>query len=446
MKIEICAVGGYNEVGRNMTAIKVGNEVVICDMGLYLPKIINYEEEKGNREGLTREGMIEIDAVPDDSLIHQWKDMVKAIIPSHCHLDHIGAIPYLAEKYNCPIIATPYTLEVLKSILKDERIKIPNKLKPLNVNSKVSLTKNITVEFLNITHSTLQAVMIVLHTPAGVVIYANDFKFDKHPTLGKKPNFPRLKKLGEEGNVVALIADALYSGKEMKTPSEKVAREMLKDVLLGVENDGKAVIVTTFASHIARLKSIVDMGNILGRKVLLIGRSLHKYVSAAERLNLINFTNKAELIGFSSKIRKKLAQIKKRKDKYLIVCTGNQGEPGSILKRLAEGDLPFNLERGDQIIFSCKTIPSPVNLANRAMLEERLKRKGCRIFKDIHVSGHAAKEDHRDLFEMVKPKHIIPAHGGLDKTTPMSDLASSLSYELGKTVHLMRNGQFIELS
>ncbi len=445
MKVEICAVGGYNEVGRNMTAIKIGDEVVICDMGLYLPKIINYEDEEGSRKGLSRDKMIEIDAVPDDSLIHGWTPCVKAIIPSHCHLDHIGAIPYLASKYGCPIIGTPYTLEVLKAIMADDKLRMPNKLKTLNPNSRLKLGENFTVEFFNITHSTIQCVMIALHTPVGIIMYCNDFKFDNHPTLGKKPNYEHFKQLGDDGKVFAVIADALYSGSAMKTPSEKVAREMLKDVLLGIDNTDHAVIVTTFASHLARLESILEMGKRMNRKVVFLGRSLYKYIGAAESLKLVNFSESGELVNFSNKVKRRLHDISRNRGKYLIICTGNQGEPGSILRRMVEGDLPFDFRDGDQVIFACKTIPAPVNMANRAVLEEKLARKGCRIFKDIHVSGHAAKEDHRDLFDYLKPKHIIPAHGSLEQTSPMSELATSMGYTLGKTVHLMRNGQILEL-
>ncbi|RME54664.1 RNase J family beta-CASP ribonuclease [Candidatus Woesearchaeota archaeon] len=445
MVLEICAVGGYSEVGKNMTAVRYNNEVIILDMGLFLPKIISYEEEEGSREGLTKDDMIEIGAVPDISVIESWRMHVKAIVTTHCHLDHIGAMPYLASYYDAPIIGTPYTIEVLRRILKDEKIKLKNPLKVMTANSKIKLSENFTLEFINATHSTLQVVMIALHTPEGVVLYCNDYKFDNHPTLGKKPNYDRLKKLGVTGSVKVLIADALYSSKAMKTPSERVAREMLKDVLLGVKNENSAIIVTTFASHIARLQSILDMGTKLGRKVVFLGRSLEKYISAAEALNLISFSKKSEVIGYANRVKRKLKEINKNKKKYLVVCTGNQAEPGSILRKMADSTMPFKFEEGDHVIFSCKTIPAPINMANRAMLEEKLVRKGCRLFKDIHVSGHGAKEDHRDLIELVRPKHIIPSHGSLEQTTPMSELASSMGYVLGQNIHLLRDGQLLEL-
>jgi len=446
MKIEICAVGGYSEVGKNMTAIKYGDEVIICDMGFFLPEIIRYEDEaEGVPSDLTREELLQINAVPNDDVIYSWKDMVKAIVASHCHLDHIGAIPYLCERYDAPVIGTPYTIEVLKSILKDENITIANQLRVLNMNAKIKVSENITIEFIGMTHSTPQTVMIVVHTPAGIVAYANDFKLDNHPVLGKKPNYDRIKELGNSGKVIALICDSLYSGNPQKTPSEKVAREMLKDVLLGTDHRGHAVVVTTFASHIARLKSIIDFGKKMKRKIVMLGRSMHKYVSAAERIHLVNFTKDAELVGYSDRVKRKLKQISAHPEKYLIVCTGNQGEPRAILSRLANNSLPFKFKNGDHVVFSCKTIPAPINIANRALLEDRLKHKGVRLFVDIHTSGHGSKEDIRDLITMIKPKHIIPSHGDASKTTPVVGLAKELGYS-EKTVHIMRDGEFIEVS
>jgi len=445
-KIEICAVGGYSEVGKNMTAIKYGDEVVICDMGFYLPKIISFEEEGGNREELTRDELIQIDAIPDDSIIKPWRSNVKAIVTTHCHLDHIGAIPYMAGEFKCPIIGTPFTIEVLKKILHDDNIRIPNQLKVLQLNASIKISDNIKIEFINMTHSTPHTVMIAVHTPAGAIVYANDFKFDNHPVVGNKPNYQRLKEIGHKG-VFALIADSLYAANNMKTPSEKVAREMLKDVMLGTTSKGNLVVVTTFASHIARLKSIIDFGKKMHRKILFMGRSLEKYVSAAEAVKIVNFKKDVSLIGGGSRVSKKLSEVMHNRGKYLLVCTGNQGEPRAMLTRMSLGDIKgFDFKPNDQVIFSCKTIPAPINLANRAIIEDKLQKKGVRIFKDIHTSGHASREDHRDLLNMLKPKHVIPAHGDMTKLSPMADLACSMGYVLGKTAHILRDGQIIELS
>ena len=204
--IEVCSVGGYSEVGKNMTALKIDDEVIIFDMGIFLPAIINYEEEGNDRESLDREGMIKLGAVPDDSVINDWKGKVKAILCGHCHLDHIAAIPHLADEYKAPIYGTPFTIEVIKQMLQDDKIKIRNGLRVVNVNSKVRISDNIEVEFINMTHSTLQTAIMAVHCKYGTIVYGNDFKFDSTPVLGKKPNFKRLRELGNE-NVILLILD-----------------------------------------------------------------------------------------------------------------------------------------------------------------------------------------------------------------------------------------------
>ena len=248
MPIEICTIGGYSETGGNSTAIKIDDEVIILDMGLHMENYIRHTEDE-DISAMHYNELLNVKAVPNYSLIKEWKSKVIAIVPSHGHLDHIGAIPFAAGIFpKAPVICTPYTAEILKSIFKDEKIKIPNDLIALNLNSIYKLSNKVSVELVNITHSIPQASMIVLHTPYGKIVYANDYKFDRQPTLGKKPNFARLKEVGEEG-VTLLIVESLYAHEHRKTPSESVAKEMLKDVMLGVYTDGKGMIVTTFSSH-----------------------------------------------------------------------------------------------------------------------------------------------------------------------------------------------------
>jgi ribonuclease J len=445
MEIKLCGVGGYNEVGKNMTALKIGDEAVVLDMGFFLPKLISFEEEGGHRENLTGKGLIRLGAVPDDSVISSWKDKVKAIAATHAHLDHIGAIPYLSNKYDCPILGTPFTAEVLRGMLKDEKLTLKNNLVDLNPNSTFKVSKNIKMEFINMTHSTLQTVMIAVHFDDKVILYANDFKFDNHPILGKKPDYDRLKRIASEKEVLALVVDSLYAAAERKTPSEKVAREMLKDVLLGTDNTGHLIITTCFASHLARIRSILDFAKKLNRKVVFFGRSLSKYTRAAENVKLVNYSKEGRIFSYSRQIKKQLKKIEKKRQDYLIVCTGSQAEPGSILTRLASGALPFKFLPEDHVIFSCKTIPVDINIANRQLLERKLRQKRTRIFTDIHVSGHCGREDLRDLINMVKPKHIIPAHGDTQKLSALSDLAKEMDYKPGKTVHILNDGQVLDL-
>ncbi|MBW3014971.1 RNase J family beta-CASP ribonuclease [Candidatus Woesearchaeota archaeon] len=445
MGIEICAVGGYQEIGKNMTAIKVDDEVILIDMGIHLENYIRYTEDE-DIHGVSAAELIKVGAIPDISVINDWKDKVKAIVPTHAHLDHTGAIPFLSNKFKAPILCTPFTAAVIKAIEEDERSKIKNRILRMNINSKYHISDKITLEFINMTHSTPQTVLAVLHTPYGSILYANDFKFDRHPTLGKATNFEKLEEIGKKG-VIALIVDSLYAPNAMKTPSEMVAKEMLNEVMLGTNSKGKAVIVTTFSSHLARLKSIVEFGRKMNRKVLFLGRSLYKYVNAGEEAEVINFKKKAEIVKFGKQIRRKLASIEKNgeRDKYLFVVTGHQGEPKATLSKMVDKELPFEFLPEDHVIFSCKVIPNKLNIENREELERKLKKYGVRIFKDIHVSGHASREDLRDFLHMLKPKHIFPAHGEKNMMEALKELSGELGYDLSNNVHLLKNHQRITL-
>jgi len=444
--IEICTLGGYNEVGKNCTAINIDGEVILMDLGLHLEEYIKFTEERDDLRFISSSQLIKAGAVPDIRKIEDWRKNVKAIVPTHAHLDHIGAIPFLSNKFKADILCTPYAGAVLKAILKDERINLKNKIKVLNTNSIYTISKNIKIEFINMTHSTPQTVMVAIHTKYGVIIYGNDFKFDSSPTLGKKPNFERLKKLGEQG-VLALIVDSIYSSYNMKTPSEGVAKALLRDVMLGTDSHGKCMIVTTFSSHLARLKSIIECGKQLKRKIVFLGRSLGKYVEAGEKIGLVNFSKDVEIVKYGKHIKRKLSKIsRKDKENYLLVVTGHQAEPRAVLSRMIDGQFDFKFEQGDIVVFSCSVIPTETNIRNRKIMDEKLKRKGVRIFTNIHVSGHAAREDDRDLISMTHPKHIIPAHAEDKKKAALIELADELGYKKGKTSHMMHNGNRLKLA
>lgn len=384
----IHTIGGYNEVGKNMTAVELKDDVIIFDAGFYLPPIVELEEQE--REGLMNEKRLRnLGAIPDDTILDKMglRQKVRAILIGHAHLDHVGAVPYIAGRYNASVLATPFTLQVLKTIMKDEDVQLKNKLKEVQPNSSVTIKgkKYYKADFLNITHSTIQTSLMALHTPEGVVLYANDFKLDNAPQLGKKPNYESIRKIAKEG-VKALIVESLYASEERKTPSEKVARSLLEDVLLGVDNNKAGIIVTTFSSHIARLKSIVDLGKKLNRNIVFVGRSLNKYVSAAIQTNLCPFKKKINVWSYRKQMESGLKKVNKNKDQYLVVCTGHQGEPGSVLDRIAKDQLPLKLSARDHVIFSSSTIPVEINIANKSHLEKRIKNKGARIFNNVHVS------------------------------------------------------------
>lgn len=441
--MKIHTVSGYSEVGRNMTCVESNGEAVILDMGLNLEEYIKI---KGDDEFtvFSNKQLIKAEAIPDDSVIKKIQNKILAIIPSHGHLDHIGAIPFLSGKYNCPVIATPYTASVIKAIIKDKNQKLSNKIISLKLDKKIKLSENFTIELLNMTHSIPHASTIVVHTPEGKVVYCCDFKLDNTPTLGDKPNYKRLKELGKEKKVRAIIMDSLYADLHRKTPSESIAKEMLRDVMLNVDSTGKAVIVTTFSSHIARLKSIIEFGKKMKRKIVFLGRSLAKYVFAAEDIGLVNFSKKVEICTYSRQIQTKLKEIEKNPEKYLIVCTGHQAEPEAVLSKIATGKYKFRLMPEDHIIFSCTVIPNEINIKNREKLEELLLHKKVRIFKHIHQSGHGSREDHREMIKMTQPEYVLPSHAREEKKQALQQLAIDMGYEKNK-VPLMHNGETLNI-
>jgi ribonuclease J len=448
--MEIITVGGYNEVGKNMTAVNLGDDAVVFDAGFYLPAIVELQEEEESKQQIYSEQKLRsIGALPDDLILDSLgvRSKVRALIPSHAHLDHIGSIPYLSHRYNAPIVATPFTISVIKKLIEDDQQTMSNKLIPVQPNSSFIVRgkkRNYGAEFINMTHSTPQTAMIAVHTPEGAIVYANDFKLDDNPVLGLPPNYQAIKKLAKEG-VKALIIDSLYSGTEGKTPSEKIARAMIEEVLITIQNEKSAIFLTTFSSHIARLKSVVEYAKKLNRKVYFLGRSLRKYTSAAIETNICPFKKDIYMGSYKNQVDSILKRVEKDRRGSIVVCTGHQGEPGSVMDRLSRKKLPFNFKPSDNIVFSSKTIPVPVNIANKENMDKRLKKFGVRIFDSVHVSGHAGREDSRDLISMLNPEHIIPSHGPFKVTTPMIELAQELGYKAGRNVHLMQDGQKIRL-
>jgi len=442
--MKIHAIGGYDEVGKNMTAVEIGDDVILFDCGIFLPAIVGVAEKE---KIPTERGMRAIGALPDDLYLekHGLKGKVRAILISHAHLDHVGAIPYLAEKYNADVVCTPFTAEFLKIMLNDSGQKIRNKIVSVNMNGSYIIKgkKNYKVEFLNMTHSTIQASMIALHTPEGVVVYTNDFKLDNSPVFGDPPNYHRMKELSKIG-IKALVADCLYAPDDRKTPSEKVAKSLLEDVFF-TQNQESGMVVTTFSSHIARLKTITELGKRLGREVVFFGRSLSKYMDAANRVGKAPFLKDVTMATYRNQREKMFKRVNSNKQDFLVVCTGHQGEPGSILDRISRNQMPLKIEKNDQVIFSSKTIPTPINEVTKEDLVKRLKKNQARIFDNVHVSGHGGQEDLRDLIKITNPEHIIPSHGDLKKTTFGAKLAEEMGYTLNKTVHLMSNGKLIEI-
>jgi len=446
VEMKIHTIGGYDEVGKNMTALEYGEDVILFDSGLYLPAIIGVTERE---KVATYKGMTSLGALPDDAYLekHGLREKVRAIVVSHAHLDHVGGIPYNAERYDAPVIGTPFTMEVLKVLMADNDQSIKNKIVAVQMDKSVEIkgkSGTYKIEFLSMTHSTIQSAIIAVHTPDGVVLYGNDYKLDNSPVFGNKPNYKRLKELSKQG-IKALIIDCLYAPDDRKTPSEKIAKGLLEDVLFTTENRNSGIIITTFSSHIARLKTISEFGARLGREVIFLGRSLSKYTLAARNVGQASFMKNVKVYTYRRQVEKALQRVAKNKKRYLVVCTGHQGEPGSILDRISRGQLKLNLNSNDHIIFSSKTIPTPENIKSKGEMDARLKRFKIRMFDNVHVSGHGGREDLRDIISLTAPEHVVPSHGDHTMTGAGAKLAVEMGYKMGKTVHLMANGKCLEL-
>lgn len=446
--MEVCTIGGFEEVGKNMTAVKVDDDVFIFDMGVYLPAVIDLQEEN-QQQTKTKEQLRKIGAFPDDFVLDKlgWRDKVRAIIISHAHLDHVGAAPYIASRYpNAVIMGTPFTMEIFESIVRDEKLNLRNRRKIVQPDSSHIIkgkSGSYKIDFVHTTHSTVQCVFPVLHTKEGIFFYALDFKFDNYPTMGKPPNYKKMRELSKKG-IKVLVVDSLYSGVEERSGSERIARHLLEDAFSLVRDKKSALFVTTFSSHIERINSIVEFGRRTNRRIVLLGRSMNKYVNAAIKVRQCPFQKKVQLVKYRNQINSMLKRIEKQRGKYMVVCTGHQAETGSILDRITKGTTPFKFRPGDNLIFSSSVIPVPVNILAREKMDKKLRKDRVRLQTGIHVHGHGSREGLRHLLEILKSEHIIPAHGTLQQETPMIELAKEFNYKFGKTSHLSSNGKVLK--
>ncbi|PJE81826.1 ribonuclease J [Candidatus Pacearchaeota archaeon CG10_big_fil_rev_8_21_14_0_10_32_42] len=446
--MEICAIGGFNEVGKNMTAVKTGEDVFIFDCGFFLPGIIELQETE--KIGYSLPGLRRVGGIPDERILDtlQWRNKVRGIFLSHAHLDHIGGLAFLINRYpNVDIFGTPFTIEVLKSLIEDSKIKVSNKIRVVNPDSihKIKTSDGeVEVEFVRTTHSTIDCSFLALHSKEGTFFYALDLKFDNHPTMGEAPNYKRLKEIGSK-KVKALIIDALYSYTEKRPGGEKVAENLLEEAFSKINRGDKALFVTTFSSHIERLNNIVKIGKKTNREIIFLGRSLAKYVSCAMQIGKCPFKNKIQMVKYRGQVQAALKKVEANRGKYLVVCTGHQGEENSILDRISKGETPFKFREEDNIIFSSSVIPTEVNLESRKKMDSKLRKMGVKLQVDIHVHGHGSREDMRELIRLLKPEHIIPAHGSQDQEKPLIELSEEFNYVREKTAHLMKNGDVLKI-
>jgi ribonuclease J len=275
------------------------------------------------------------------------------------------------------------------------------------------------------------------------VLCASDFKLDGGPVLGDTNDYGRLKRLANDGLLAALVG-AVRVDEPGPTPPEVRAREMLQEVLMEAVSTRGSVLVTTFSSHMARIKSIVELSLELGRTPVVLGRSLRRYCSAAVELGLVKFPEELRIHGRPNAVRNQLREIENSRGDYVLIVTGHQGEPTSVLSRIADGRLPFKIRQGDEVVFSASVIPNPINQSNREVLEAKLDVQGAHVYRDVHVSGHAAKWDTGEFIKLVKPEHLVPCHGQFEKLEIVADIGRVLGYS-NEQLHVLRNGQSLKL-
>lgn len=429
------SLGGSQEVGRNCFYVDVDETKVILDMGFHLEQFLELSEDEFlTSKNHTLRKFMNGGAIPDIRLLKRDRKQVDAIICSHAHLDHVAAIPFLINKFRCPVYATPFTAKLIRSLCQEKNIEfeiieiLPGETFHVN---------NVKVEFIQIAHSTPQTVAIALHTLKGVILYANDYKEDHTPPFEEETDINRIASLA--GKTKAIFLDSLYAPDEDFCKSESYAREQVLN-LEGDFSNHRAIIASTFSSHIHRLHTLVDLADKLNREVIFVGRSLCRYIEAARDSGVLDLTTRGRMLNFKRKVNSFFKKPFNPKD-YFFIVTGHQGEPNAVLSRMADG--MFSFSKDDAVLFSCNVIPVPISINHRLALESKLSVFGLSIYKDVHVSGHAHAKDHRHLISLLKPDFLFPVHG----IPKMQDAMVKLAREEGvKNVISLKVGEFFSTS
>ncbi len=379
------ALGGAGEIGMNLNLYGHAGKWLMVDLGV----TFGDDSTPG----------IEV-IMPDPEFIRERRDDLIALVLTHAHEDHIGAVPYLWSQLRCPLYATPFTASVLRRKLEEAGLQHEAPITHIPMSGKVSLGP-FEVELITLTHSIPEPNAVVIRTKLGAVLHTGDWKFDPNPLLGLTSDEAALRRLGD-GGVLAMICDSTNVFVEGTSGSEADVRESLRELVGTLEN---RIAVGCFASNVARLGTIAQVAAEHGRQCALVGRSLWRMVASAQEngylTDLPEFVAEHD-VGFFPR------------DKILMICTGSQGEPRSALARIARKEHPHvTLEPGDAVVFSSRTIPG--NEKSIARLQNDLALQGIDVItdrdEDIHVSGHPARDELIEMYQMVRPRIAIPVHG-----------------------------------
>ncbi|MBI2760285.1 MAG: ribonuclease J [Chloroflexi bacterium] len=417
--LRVIPLGGLGEIGKNMMVYETTDDIVVVDCGLQFPE----------------EDMLGIDLViPDITYLIENRDRVRAILITHGHEDHIGALPYVLRELSVPVYAPRLAAGLINVKLKEHRLQRDTTLEVITPGQRFELGK-IGVEFFRVAHSIPDACGIILHTPAGKVVHTGDFKLDHTPVMGQHTDLNRLAEIGNEG-VALLCSDSTYAEVPGYTPSEQLVGESLDFVMSRAEG---RVIVATFASLISRIQMVIDAATRHGRRVYVTGRSMIDNSAMALDLGYLDDPN-----GILGRIEDMRGQPP---GKVVIMSTGSQGEPTSALARMANQDHRWvEIMHGDTVVLSSSPIPGNEQLVNRVV--DNLFKLGAQVFynrvANVHVRGHAAQEELKLVLSLVKPRFFVPIHGEYRHLTLHTRLAQAMGMTPDQT-WVMEDGDILDI-
>lgn len=419
--LNIIPLGGLDEIGKNITLYQYGDDMFLVDCGMAFPD----EETPG----------IDI-VIPDFTFLIKNKDKIKGLVLTHGHEDHIGAIPYLLKNFKLDIYGTRLTLGLVEGKLKEHNLYDPSILHNVKPGDVVKLGA-FSVEFIHVNHSIPDAVGFAITCPAGTVVQTGDFKIDTTPIDDQVIDIARFAEIGKKG-VLALLSDSTNAERAGYTPSERIVGESFSNLFRKAGNN--RIIVATFSSNIHRIQQIIDEAVRCDRKVAVSGRSM---------INVVNVASELGYLKVSKNVLIDIETINKYPpEKLVIITTGSQGEPMSALHRIAAGEhRNVSIIPGDMIIISATPIPGNEKLVSKVV--NVLMKRGANVvyekMYDVHVSGHACKEELRLMMSIVKPKYFIPVHGEQKHLEKHADIARSMGIK-NENITIATIGDVIELT